>query len=129
MSRIAVVLLALTVSVAQAKEKDFISMGAGTSTCGQFAAKYRQVPDLEISYFAWAQGYMSGINFTQLVAKVGEPWVVKNLASIPIEQQKSVIRRYCNDHPLEDYTDAVMHLYLSLEDSDHQARDINWYKK
>ena len=46
--------------VGEASAKEVAAMGAGTSTCAQFAIRYRASPELvESEYYTWAQGFMS----------------------------------------------------------------------
>ena len=91
--------------------KDYVAMGAGTVSCGKFAKDYASAPD-EFSnfYFAWAQGYMSGIN----LAIASETKRYRNLAGMPTDQQERFLRAHCNQHPLGDFADGVIELYDKL---------------
>jgi hypothetical protein len=98
--------------VVPAESAEFVLMGRGAQTCGDFGSEYRIPPaDTETDFFAWAQGYMSGMNIGHSV----HGGITKNL-SMPLEQEKSFLRTYCNEHPLADYENAVSTLYFRLPD-------------
>jgi hypothetical protein len=105
---IATVLL-LTASVANAQEAH-VGMGFGTLTCGEFAQHYRQSVEFENYYFTWAQGYMTAMNIGISIQK----HQFRDLASRPVNDEKTSIRLYCNNHPLAEYLSAIMDLYNSL---------------
>jgi hypothetical protein len=42
----------------------------------------------------------------------------KKLMALSVEDQKQVIRSYCNEHPLPPYWEAVIDLYNKLPNSD-----------
>jgi|HubBroStandDraft_6_1064221.scaffolds.fasta_scaffold1591586_2 hypothetical protein len=97
--------------VGEASAKEVAAMGAGTSTCAQFAIRYRASPELvESEYYTWAQGFMSARN----VQKLTENRSSQNLDSIPTGVQKMRLRTYCDNHPLAEYLDAIMDLYDSF---------------
>lgn len=96
--------------VASANAEPTAAQGAGSFTCAQFAEDYRGSPDLsEVTFFTWAQGYMSGLNVS---LPKGVPF--RNLAGSPTSDEEGFIRNYCDKHPLELYMDAVEHLYWTL---------------
>jgi hypothetical protein len=66
-------------------------MGIGTATCLQFATEYRADAGIEQRFFDWAQGLMSGIN-DALEDNMGK---YRDLNSMPIAQQKEILRAYC----------------------------------
>lgn len=94
--------------------------GLGIKSCAEFARLYAVNPEpTETLYFAWAEGFMSGINAEALS---------EHLAARDIEggdetaaQYKLIIRSYCNAHPLASYSAAVIDLYgtLSLSRQTH----------
>jgi hypothetical protein len=104
------VLLALSVNETLAEPIELA--GVGLKTCGQFAQDYRNNPDIaEALYFTWAQGFLSGVN---MLAK-GKGSVTRDLASISVEEQKSWMRHYCNEHPLERYYTGALNLSGKLQ--------------
>lgn len=115
MKRVAFVLLILVLAAARAHATDYATMGAGTSSCGQFSSA-RTAPEAA-AYFNWALGLMSGLNISRLASG----WVTKNLASMPVEEQEMAIAKYCNDHPLRSFNEAVMDIYFRLQNSDYRS--------
>lgn len=101
--------LLIGAEASQAAERSTGPMsGAGTDSCADFAARYSRNPGLvEAAYFSWAQGFMAGIN----VVKAPN---FRDVNAVPIEEQKTRLRRYCDQHPLADYWEAVIDLYGSL---------------
>ncbi len=82
--------------------------GAGWVPCAEFAQLYQQNPkDTETYYFAWAQGYMTGLNDSAVFSR-------KNLRGWRLEQQKQHIRAFCDKHPLQNVVFAVRDLYSEL---------------
>jgi hypothetical protein len=78
-------------------------MGMGTATCVQFATEYRADAGIEQRFFDWAQGLMSGIN-DALEDTMGK---YRDLNSMPIAQQKEILRAYCDDHPAATYRNGI----------------------
>jgi hypothetical protein len=105
--------------ITQAHGVESAASGAGAERCAVFTQNYqrlhRQTEDL---YFTWAQGFMSGVNDVGLVT--GQP--IRDLNSVPISDQESQIRQYCEAHPLASYDQAVMQLYSSLKVSSFRAQ-------
>jgi hypothetical protein len=101
------ILLGLLIGSANAEAGEVAAMGIGTLTCTVFADMYKLDPtEAENVYFAWTQGYLSGSN-AALIAE-GKPF--RNLASMDTKDQEAYLRRYCDQHPLGNYIDAVMSL-------------------
>jgi hypothetical protein len=109
---VAVIAACVALAPANAKEKNLLIMGHGTATCAQFAAVYDD-PIMEDAFFDWGQGFLSAMN----VSLVGTgSKTTKNLASSAIETQKLAIRKFCDQHPSQRYSDAVMNLFNSLKE-------------
>jgi hypothetical protein len=85
------------------------AMGFGTSTCAMFNNSYR---GLEETYFVWAQGFMSGMNFALSIDPTGGRYA--DLSAKSISEQKTYIRLYCHNHPSDAYLQAVLNLYSEL---------------
>jgi hypothetical protein len=107
---VAIVSIAITAASASACHAKIVMAGAGTSTCGQFASHYAKNPQVELSYFAWAQGFMSAMN----IGRAASPSPAYRDLGSPIEHQMSQIRIYCDAHPLAPYSDAVFDLFGSF---------------
>ena len=84
-------------------------------------AENRAASATEAWYFSgrtlWALGFMSGLNTSRLASG----WVTKNMASMSVEELEIAIAKYCNDHPLGSFNQAVMDVYFSLQNSDYQS--------
>jgi hypothetical protein len=93
-----------------------IMAGAGAHTCAQFAEFYKQSPQLaEEDFFSWALGFMSAANIIGLANKEANTnKLVRDLSSMDNPEKKSLIRQYCNDHPLVSYSHAVVDLLEKL---------------
>jgi hypothetical protein len=89
---------------------DIRYMGVGAHTCGEFAADYKRHPEAtEEVYSFWAQGLMSGINFS--LGSLGQPQYKFGVKST--KERQAHIRWYCEQHPLGEYIDAVLDLFSS----------------
>jgi hypothetical protein len=86
------------------------AMGIGAASCAQFTGDYAKNHAIEAQYFAWAQGYMSGLN-TELVMG-NKP--IRDLSAIAPDHQQLLIRTYCSAHPLDKYMEAVATMYGGL---------------
>lgn len=110
------ILLAVCAQPSDAAEAHWFGAGDGMVTCGHFAEQYRISPSVvEDSFYAWAEGFMTALNVAALNGKSAP------LNEVPILQQKSTIREYCDAHPLATYMEAVISLYRSLpsESTEH----------
>jgi hypothetical protein len=58
---------------------------------------------------AWAQGFISGSN----VANAEGANLYNNLAQTP-QQMEGYLRRYCSEHPLDGFMQAVLDLKQML---------------
>jgi len=86
-----------------AHAEPFSTMGVGSQTCAQFVTYYRADAAIEQRFFDWAQGLMSGIN-DALEDTVGK---YRDLNSMPIAQQKEILRAFCISHPASKYRDGI----------------------
>jgi hypothetical protein len=102
----------VTTAAAQTGHDQSIHYGAGVKTCAGFAQLYREHPDwTESLFFAWAQGFLSGRN-DLLVEALGE---YQDVGSVSNEKQRSLLRWYCDQHPLISFQDAVYYLSSQLK--------------
>jgi len=80
--------------------------GPGLTSCAEYA-KGVQVPgDFRLFFFAWAQGFMSGLNTPLLPLKLST-----NLAGRTTDNQQAYVDDFCDHRPLAVYVDAVLALY------------------
>ena len=99
-------------SASRAEQLTARIVGLGATSCSQFMADVAQNPLVQRTYFAWAQGFMSGI-------LIGRPAGVDESldlapSTFPLLKQLEFLRNYCQQHPAEDFSDAVEILYKTL---------------
>lgn len=110
MTRIFVSIFFVAALCNTAFSEPYMTMGAGTTSCAHFAKRYASDgATAEIIFFSWAQGYISGINMMSATTNK----TFKNMAD-DTKSQMAKIRRYCNEHPLADYSDAVLDVVQSM---------------
>jgi hypothetical protein len=103
---------------AVAHAADFAADGPGAQTCTRFLALWALSPDatpadhqsnsVETIAFAWAQGFMSGLN----ASRSDGMYAVLNAETV--RDQEITLWNYCNAHPDDYYMKAVADLYKAL---------------
>jgi hypothetical protein len=80
-----------------------MNLGAIAWLCA-FGSDYRKNPsEMENFYMTWAQGFMSGMNVISLPQ-------YRDLAAMSLDEQKSALRTYCDQHPrLRHSSDVPLH--------------------
>ena len=104
--------LDLVMPVAGAIAQTAQIVGTGAVSCGQFGQAVDSDPDAIREYFAWAQGYMSGV-MIRSPAGVDDALDISS-NSMPIIEQMNFIRIYCMSHRDREYADAIQALYHVL---------------
>lgn len=85
------------VTQGHAESEQIAAVGAGASTCAEFARSFKETPELtEAVYYSWAQGFMSSQNLMLLLS--GQS--VHNLKKLSLASAKSHVRAFCDKHPL-----------------------------
>jgi hypothetical protein len=102
--------MALASAVPASSAERAAGQGVGTYTCGEAAQAIRRDRQLDLLYFSWAQGWMTGWNLAQMNAN--QP--TADLNSRSLADQRDFLRAYCALHPSGLYMDAVRQLYLSI---------------
>jgi hypothetical protein len=90
---------------------DVADMGQGAHTCAQFTADYKSDPFAEDVYFSWAEGFMSGLN-KQTLLDMGQS---RDVATRTTGSKERSLRDYCDQHPSDNYAQAVLSLYFSFK--------------
>src|SRR5262245_59644195 len=89
-------------------------VGTGAATCATFLSDIARNPFSEREYFAWAQGYMSGILMR------APPGKDENLdltpPGFPVKDQLGFFRDFCAEHEQNDFADAAAQLYQRLRE-------------
>ena len=88
-------------------------VGLGASSCANFRKDVETNPQVQRDYFAWAQGYMSGV-LIRAPAGVDED-VDLNPSAFPLLKQVEFLRAYCTGEQNADYVDGVHALYRMLK--------------
>lgn len=118
--RLTAALITLCISIteiAAAQPPNVLIMGSGAKSCAKFAEDYRRSPDAAMAIsFAWAQGFMSGLNIDH--DSKNEP--TRDLSS-HISDQEDSLRLFCDQRPLLPFAAAVEVLYLGLPQSPPQS--------
>lgn len=87
-------------------------VGIGAASCEDFLGEIRGRPDVEKDFFAWAQGYMSGLLIRAPAGK--DEGLDLTPPEFPLLKQAEFLRTYCARHVGEDFSDAVNTLYRNL---------------
>jgi len=98
----------LLVANTAASDDKMVVAGAGTASCGEFIADTKNNETLRDTYFLWAQGFLSSLNFKHL-----RNWESATDLSDP-DALKLWIENYCEENPLSIYAAAVAKLWSEL---------------
>jgi hypothetical protein len=86
--------------------------GAGTVTCAEFIKDTQQDPQNAHRIFAsWTQGFMSGLNSQYLMSKAATDLYPANFSQ---DAQERLLRNYCEQHPQNEYVEAVLALWWAM---------------
>lgn len=87
-------------------------VGIGATICAQFASEAAQTPASQHTYFAWLQGYLSGI---VIARREGiDEGIDLNPADFPLAAQLHFVRDYCLAAPSASFPDAAEALFKEL---------------
>jgi hypothetical protein len=82
----------------------------GSTLCEQYLATLREAPEKGALFYAWAQGFMTGLNQDLMAA---EPAHFFDVLHDPVDQ-KATLKAYCGEHPKALFGDAVNALFREL---------------
>ena len=87
-------------------------VGIGATRCEKYLAEVNGNVVSEREYFAWAQGYMSGLLIRAPAGKDED----LNLepAAFPLLKQAAFLRTFCQTDPSADFSDGIHALYRTL---------------
>jgi len=98
--------------VADASAQSVSIVGIGATTCADFIVAIEGNPRVEREYFAWAQGFMSGL---LIRAPAGKDENLELMPpSFPLQRQAQFLRDFCSTHVQSDFGDAASTLYRTL---------------
>ena len=109
--RLLVLTVALQASSVAAQTVKIVGIGA--SSCAQFTREIGPNSSTERDYFAWAQGFMSGV-LAQAPLGVDEGLDL-DPPSLALPAQAAFLREYCSKNQDHSYADAVIALYSLLQ--------------
>ena len=87
-------------------------VGIGASSCARFLQEIEGNPGAERDYFAWAQGYMSGLLIRAPAGKDEDLDLTP--PAFPLLKQAAFLRTFCATNRDADFSDAVNTLYRTL---------------
>ncbi len=105
-------LAAGTPSVGQVEAQTVKIVGIGASSCRYFLRETSGRPEVEKNFFAWAQGYMSGLLLRAPPGKDEDLDLEPDV--YPLLKQAEFLRDFCTRNPDADFSDGVNDLYRML---------------
>lgn len=87
-------------------------VGIGAASCTRFLQEIDGKPQAEREYFAWAQGYMSGLLIRAPAGKDEDLDLMP--PAFPLLKQAEFLRRFCSQNTDADFSDGVNTLYRTL---------------
>ncbi len=87
-------------------------VGIGATSCLYFLRETSGKPEVEKNFFAWAQGYMSGLLWRAPPGKDEDLDLMPE--AFPLLKQVELLRSFCERNPGADYSDGVTELYRTL---------------
>jgi hypothetical protein len=105
------ILAALLLSLPAYADDGVLIRGMGATSCGKYLESIHNDPDgqLERRFIQWAEGYMSGMN----TLGAGKTDSYRDLGG-DLEAHGAYLRRYCEQHPLENFSLGVIDLLRTL---------------
>ena len=105
-------LLILLLVSSQVQAVDYIMIGRGGASCGQFNQDIKGSKQWEYIYYSWAEGYMSAINVRN-EERFGKSI---NLSPTSFEgpEQLKFLKTYCTFNPDKSFLFGVMTLFEAL---------------
>jgi hypothetical protein len=90
-------------------DRDAAGGGVGIYPCAEFT-KVRDKPDLEVLFFTWAQGFLTGWN----MGVPNDTGLSVEFSKLNRDEQKHFIREYCEANPTKRYLESVIALMAKL---------------
>jgi len=110
MRRLPLLLLPLLAGPAAAQNYP-VAVGAGLSSCAQYQHLHMQDPSMSDAFYAWAEGYLSGLNDRFVGQRDAANLLPPNRSA---EEQKIFLDRFCRAHPDAPYMQGVLALYTEM---------------
>ena len=87
-------------------------VGIGATQCDKYLSDIDGNVIAEREYFAWAQGYMSGLLIRAPAGK--DEGLNLEPATFPLLKQAAFLRTFCQTDPSADFSDGIHVLYRTL---------------
>ena len=87
-------------------------VGIGAASCVHFNEEIARDPRSERDYFAWAQGFMSGV-LAQAPQGVDEGLDLTP-PSVSLQKQAAFLREFCSSNQSQNYAEGVLAIYNLL---------------
>jgi hypothetical protein len=87
-------------------------VGLGATMCKDVNREIHRNFHIQRDYFAWAQGFMSGILLRALPGT--DERLELNPPQFSLQKQAEFLRSFCEKNPDKDYSDGVIELYRVL---------------
>lgn len=110
--RIAVSALAFALATTVAFAQTAHIVGLGAATCSDFNRDVQRNFHIQRDYFAWAQGFMSGVLMRAPPGK--DEGLELNPPDFSLQKQAEFLRNFCARNLDKDYSDGVIELYRVL---------------
>ena len=118
---IAAIVVAATISTAAVAKEQYAFQGFGAAKCSEVNNNLMKFPKWREYYHTWAQGLISGLNFSSYEQSEG----FADLNSMTTDDQEKVLIRYCRANPDKDFLHAVDELYGQLAKVEPSKDDEN----
>jgi hypothetical protein len=105
--------VALLLAAAPAAAEPAAGQGVGAYTCAEAARAARDDHQLDLIYFSWAQGWMTGWNLAQL----DQHQPTADMTALSLPDQRAFLENYCARHADGLYMEAVYKLYQAMKPS------------
>lgn len=88
-----------------------VAVGPGLSSCAQYQHLRQQDPAMKDAFYAWAEGYLSGLNDRFIGGRDAANLLPPNRST---DEQKDFLDKFCRAHPDAPYMQGVVELYAEL---------------
>ena len=91
-------------------EETLLTQGFGMAKCSEYLKAVADEPDIDIYFFIWAQGYISGLNSGIYMAD----GPVRNVGARPWSELLDYLDNYCKENPTHKHVEGALKFYYAL---------------
>jgi hypothetical protein len=88
-----------------------VSIGPGLSSCAQYQRLHQQDPSMRDAFYAWASGYLSGLNDRFIDTHDPTNLLPPNRST---DAQEKFLDDFCSAHPNAPYMQGVVALFAEM---------------